>query len=768
MGSDDITTKLSQLDLKADDGAKQYMNQLFKNPEELKENEGLNRLIKLLEQPKNANILYERMIDEVELTINQLRILGDTNGSILVNILQASAVDSKMKQHVLDVLKNGIKGDNVKFYLRVYLNVISTFDQYNVQHLNVMLPILNPTTDAEVQPLIILIAIGLLKHDRIITAEMVSEYLDTNFNIEGEDLSVQQYLNYIKILEVFFPLIPETIAPIYLESSKRHIKYQISKIKSSQDITLYRQLVIETLNLFSASCINNQCREFNYTNYFQIMLLANKVEDEEIKVMANLIIIKLWNFLKTQQDISKDTLTNNLLDYIARYKTGDDKVLLENAIEGLAYLSLNNDVKSLIRINESVLDTFMTVLTNDASSPLKYGLLVIFKNACKLKDPNESQDKKTVNYLKSVSTPKPNNNNQESQQDILLFSKSLLIDRKIISVISQMKVQEASTNNLMDLIISIIYLISTNNDKAVKIELVRQGALKLIMNYLIKNSHVVKQTGETRPLKAEDDERLSGIRALAKILYSISPELAFNNFDVRSTIPFLIELLGPNVSNYTGSISGDGYLTNKVTMVDKFESLLALTNISSSNNSELKKFIISKTFNNYLDNLILDSDHPQVQIASWELISNLISEPTLLVKFFNVDGSAETKKNGKRLDLLIKLLDSQSEELQIVLGGLLANATSQSMICQVLLNLDSVRPNLLEKLTTIFENQSNNNQLVLRVSYVLSNLVYFALNANELSKLNDKALLSSIKHTLSITKDAETREILQDSLQYFK
>jgi hypothetical protein len=294
---------------------------------------------------------------------------------------------------------------------------------------------------------------------------------------------------------------------------------------------------------------------------------------------------------------------------------------------------------------------------------------------------------------------------------------------------------------------------------------VKQGSLKLLLHYLIKHSIVDKKSGNTTP-KGDIEVRLLAIRALARICYAINPAVAFNEYDVSSTVPFLIELLGPKVSNYTGNQGKEeDYLGDQVTNIDKFESLLALTNISSVDKKDLKRFIIAKVFDDYLDNFILDSDHPQIQKASWELTSNLIAEPTMLVKFFNIDNTPETKQNLKRLQLLISLLDTEDEELQVVLTGLLANATSEfDMIAQVLLRNDAVREKLVDKLSSIMNHQLENNEILLRVSYIVSSLVYCALNMNQLTKLKKASFIRSIDHAQQTTRNNEIVEILQDSI----
>lgn len=731
------------------------VTELFTDFDKFKKNDGFSRLSELITSKTTANQLYQGLIED-KLTTARLILLGDTDGKLLISILKQNNPPSTAIHHILNSIKDEIKieikrNNSLDSLLNVYLNVSTTFEVYNPQHLHIFLPQLSSPS----QSIILLNGVSMLKNDRSKTSEIISDILDVD-----DDISLPDFLVYIKQLELFFSLIPEVITPIYINNSFTKIQKQISTIKSKRDVTLHRDTVIEILKLLSASSIDNQCREFNHKNYFNLLLLATSVDDDEIKVMANLIIVKLWNFLKTQQDITKEQLTETLLDVMT---TNKEKKLTEHAIEGLAYLSLNGEVKHLIRNNETVLERFIEILKSESVSSKKYGVLVIINNICKLPDVSDSPDKKTVDYLKSVSAPKSSNHRKESAADVLLFNKHFLQTHKIVSIVYKLKLYESSAEKIINLIIGIIYLISMIQEKSARVELVQQGSLTLLMSYLIR-SGTIKETGESNQLAGED-EHLLAVRALAKILCSVSPELAFKNFDTKSTIPFLIELLGPDITKYSGKVGENvSLISGKVTLLDKFESLLALTNLASSKNSELKKFIITKTFDAYLDNFIIDSDHPKIQIAAWELITNLIGEPSLLVKFFNIDGSQETKSNAARLTLLIKLLDSESIDLQLVIGGLLANATSQFLICEVLLNLDSIRLDLLTKVTYIFDNQTSNSQLILRVAYVYSNLIYYALNAKEISKLKNEKVLRSIRRVLELSKDNEVNEILQDAL----
>ena len=83
----------------------------------------------------------------------------------------------------------------------------------------------------------------------------------------------------------------------------------------------------------------------------------------------------------------------------------------------------------------------------------------------------------------------------------------------------------------------------------------------------------------------------------------------------------------------------------------------------------------------------IDSDAPNVQRATWELLSNLVSEPTILVYFFNVEKPA----NLQRLDLMVKMLNSSDEKLQTAVAGLMANAASEfQMVSQIILQTPDI------------------------------------------------------------------------------
>ena len=96
---------------------------------------------------------------------------------------------------------------------------------------------------------------------------------------------------------------------------------------------------------------------------------------------------------------------------------------------------------------------------------------------------------------------------------------------------------------------------SSDQRKQVRIELVKQGALTIVLNYLINFSEMKRHGNLIRALPKPQDEivqqcRTYANRSLARMLIVVDPQTAFSKYDSRVAIPFLKELLGPDISQY--------------------------------------------------------------------------------------------------------------------------------------------------------------------------------------------------------------------------
>ncbi|CAG88478.2 DEHA2E20768p [Debaryomyces hansenii CBS767] len=812
MASEDLVQLLNELSIRENefDEAKMVLQGDSTGVKDLKKTYEI--LLKCSQIPKLSDNIYEIIDEDMSKFMFGLQVMDDSRGIIFINTIKSNVANEDLEKTILKTLsliqtilkRNDSLGDIV-FYLSLYFAIISNFNLSNPQHVSLMLQYLNPFHNQtneekahEVYSLVLVIIIKNIELSAKKTTEVISSYLEILVDNEPDKISMASFLNLVKSLESLFPIVPSVSQTIYMsESCKGIILFQVSKMSStSLEYTSNQLITTEILKLVTSSCINEQCRLFNYNNYLELLKIGTKLQGENvlgIRLLSSLGIIKLWNFIQLEKDSRKDSginmsdLSDILISYLRSSESRENEVYLEYCIEGLAYLSLNTSIKQKLRNDETSIENILIILKKEteindkillANSSLVYGLLLILSNLTKLKDVAANSQKKTTNYLKSFATPNNiNNSEDENQESIYNFSRSLLNDYKIVEIMSKIKVFKSqdsaghNNDNIISQVITVISMISSNQDRSTRQELIKQGALNIVLDYLIKNSVVKKTLGnETRPSSLNDElveTRLLALRSLARILISVNPALAFNKYDIKTCLPFLIELLGPDISQYTGSLEDVGdekYLYDGVSNLDKYESLLALTNISTVHvknaTNELRQLIISKIFDKYLDNFIIDSDLPQIQKAAWELISNLITEPSLLVKFFNI----EKQENLKRLQLLIKLLDSTDESFQTVIGGLLANATSEfEMISQILVQNVTLNERLLSILTNIFENQNSNNDLLLRASYILLNLVYSAssLDAKYLDKFREnRKLKGSLGLALRSNKNKEILEMI--------
>ncbi|KAK6465625.1 myosin-binding striated muscle assembly central-domain-containing protein [Scheffersomyces coipomensis] len=751
----------------------------------------LERLITYSEKSSTAKNLLELLINDTDSFLMGLYVLGDVKGVVLFNALLINKSGKELMLNLLSTIRIRLKNDFIdkskldyqleKYLISIYLNVISRFSISNPQHLQVFLALINPihfadhdtTIYKEISRIVLLIVIKYLTIDKDTSTEIIQDFLEIIY--EETTLTTSQFINLIDVLELLFPVIPEVISSIYVHDQiKTHIMVEISKLFNKGDeyalsLPINRLKIIHLLKLINSSCITEGCRTFNASHYVSLLKLGMEFgSDKEIQILSVLDLIKLWNFIQLENqkvddsklNIKTEDLTFILTSYLRTEYKGDRNSIIEHCIEGLAYLTLNVSVKENFRSDETIIENLISLLElNTQSKPsetfqnegfnssLAYGLLLIFTNLTKLTDPNmKNNDKSTLKFLKEYSNAGTRQSNvSEDQASIKLFNKALLFDHKIVSNISKLKIAniesesgaKSKMNNLIPLTINIILMIATTSEKKVKEELVKQGALNLILNCLVKYSTVIKGTvNETRPVNESPEiieTRVEAIRALAKILISVNPMLAFDKYDVKTCVPFLVELLGPDISKYSESSTlspsvGQYPYLLEMSLIDKYEGLLALTNVSSiTTNSDIRNHIIASTFDQHLNNLLLDGDNPHVQRGTWELLSNLILEPRLLAKFFNIDDGGETSnENLNRLKILIKLLNSEDLSLQVTIGGLLANSTEHEVISNILVANETIRSDLFRTICIISEEQPQDDELILRIGFVLLNLVYAA------------------------------------------
>ena len=757
-------------------------------------------LLNAAQKSSDSDFLYTKLTTEPERFLQLAKNLDDTTILLTIVELKKPIITTPDIQKILSALRIKIKDGekeeslaNCKFYLQLYASLITQTKIVNIQHIGLFLTLVGKM--AKVDHLVLIIVVQCLQLEKANTIEAIKDYLEVQIGDEADDIcrtsgdsdsgsgggniknndddenipyiDGASFKNFLAVVEMCFPVIPEETTQIY--TRKRTKEYFLEK---KHEKTFY----IPILKCMSASCIVENCRKFNADNYKTLMENLFQSYDKPVKVLASLVLAKEWSFIHQLLNNKKIKITD-VADCLMLYIEGEseNEKDLENyidfAVEGLTYVSLFWEAREWMRVDVSFVEKLLDIFQRSSKSTnintsIQYVVLTILANLTRSKSRISSQYQGSRSELKQAVMPKVGSDSNEEKIDgIRLFNEELLKDDELISKLSLVKTYESSSKNIMNAVVDIIYNISSDQKKSVRTELVKQGALTIIVNYLIKNSKIEKVEKRLLPTIPNDSQQaehyLKALQSLARMMISVNPEIAFGNYDVKTTIPFLTQLLGNNENINDNDSNNDNDNNDNInnnnnlelTLLDKYESLLALTNVASIENPSLRDFIITEFFP-YVDDLILSS---HLQLATFQLLSNLINRPVLLAKFFNV----EQTKNKERLLITLKLFNSVEVNLQVAVGKFLVNATEFDMIAEVLVSTVTIRNELLEILVSILDRQlghsgdenksnissHNNNsaswdqeqkELIIVASYLLVNLVYAAAN-------KDLSILAAIR-----------------------
>jgi len=328
----------------------------------------------------------------------------------------------------------------------------------------------------------------------------------------------------------------------------------------------------------------------------------------------------------------------------------------QSSIEGLAYASLQSKVKESLASDKSFLKNLIKALGEaPAKSPATYGALSILLNLTAYM-PALSEEQKRMSQLKAYANASKSSKPDPLNDDEHVSKRCQAVFEAGAIPILVTHSQYGSTASLM-LVVSIVFSLS----KTSKIRglMAQQGAVKLLLHaYSIFPF-------DNLPA------RRTAAHALARILISTNPVHVFggsNPIPMTSAIRPLLLLLD------------DDPTTEQRDLLPVFESLLALTNLASTDNTA-RNPIIRLAFPR-IEELLL-SNNPLVTRATVELICNLMQAPEGVAKF--ADGG---KQASHRMHILLALTDSEDFETRRAAGGAIASLTEWDTAVNAILERD--------------------------------------------------------------------------------
>ncbi|KAK4181146.1 myosin-binding striated muscle assembly central-domain-containing protein [Triangularia setosa] len=349
------------------------------------------------------------------------------------------------------------------------------------------------------------------------------------------------------------------------------------------------------------------------------------------------------------EDLSK-RFTRMLLDE-------EETEHVQSSIEGLAYASLQPKVKESLSKDSKTLKRLVKAL-DDAPprSPMIYGTLSVFANLTRYR-PIETDEEKRIRQLKAYANaggkvqPDPLNEDEH----VTARCKRVFEAGLTPVLIKQSKSGSAAS---LALIISIIHALST--PPPLRGQLAQQGAVRLLIA-----AWTALPEKETQPKRA-------AAQALARILISTNPVLVFGG---TRPIP-QSAAIRPLASIITPDATAD-----RRDLLPTFESLMALTNLASTDD-DTRKSIIRTAWDDIEEQLF--NTNPRVCTAAVELVCNLVQDPEQTLALFG-DG---TPKSVNRVKVIVALADAEDAKTRSAAGGALASLTAFDEVVRTVTELE--------------------------------------------------------------------------------
>jgi len=358
---------------------------------------------------------------------------------------------------------------------------------------------------------------------------------------------------------------------------------------------------------------------------------------------------------------SVDNVTGKLTQLVVA--SGDSvQSETEQAIEGLAYISLQPKAKEEIASNNALLRSLVKALKERQAA--LFGCLTVFANLTAYRSALSEEQKKLAQLKAYANSSKvPERDPLDADKYVTARCKKLLdcdvVAALVVACSGKQQTAALSSANMM-LVVGVLLALAKEQKHRAK--MAQQGAVKLLLQ--IRDRNVAIDTAKTSTVEASHITHIAA-HALARLLISLNPAHLFSaSAPSSSAVSALIPLLSPSTT--AGADGGN----EQRDLLPTFEALLALTNLASASEDTTARDLLLRDAPIAAIEDLLFSSNTLVQRASAELVCNLMVSHACVAKF--ADGSGEAKR---RLIILTALTDVQDLATRRAAGGALAALT---------------------------------------------------------------------------------------------
>ncbi|KAI8379756.1 armadillo-type protein [Radiomyces spectabilis] len=330
----------------------------------------------------------------------------------------------------------------------------------------------------------------------------------------------------------------------------------------------------------------------------------------------------------------------------------DDATIILNAVEGLAYSSLQSEVKEALVSDSQFMQALGSLAVHDnENNPLLFGIGTIFANIT-MYPPVLDEQQKQVQKLRDLANAKqsktavPKDDPLETNKAVEVRVKTTIDSGVAIALIALSK----NTSANIRWVASQTYL-NLVTPQACRGKLLQQGIVKPLLSLAAGKSES----------HTEDKHTIIAAQALAKLAITSDPRLAFGAQQSLSLVkPFL-------------------RLCKDEKQLRQFEGLMALTNLASVSD-DVRAKIVDEDGMSIFENLQL-SNHEMIQRAATEMVCNMTFCEAVFENYSD-------PKSQNKIRLLLIFSDHEDMATRRAASGALAILSNSKSVCEMISKVD--------------------------------------------------------------------------------
>ncbi|KZV70984.1 ARM repeat-containing protein [Peniophora sp. CONT] len=509
-----------------------------------------------------------------------------------------------------------------------------------------------------------------------------------------------------RLARVFAPIVARIAEPEEKEvliglsflSALFQVDWEVASVLFSQEsvlttlpdvLDLYPTATVskEAARLLSQAVGHKTCRAVLPKDCVEWLQTAMNRKDQSLRALAAMAIVKLTRGTKfdaaalPQGDVPDSSAADSeLVALMKGLVLSGEKDSIPDAVEGLAYMCVEPEVKETLAADRQFLQQLFALVSRrkgaSAATPghsLLYGILMIMTTLCAYR-PRLSAEDAQIQKLRRMAKAgkKPAEMGETDAESVLDDDEHAkkrcraVVQAGGLDVLTSAVKTSDSEGVRLTVGQTLLYI---SEDKENRGRMLQAGATRALTDIIRKVLSDVPSSGAEPP--EPPSTILLPIQALAKLAITASP----------------VQVFGPSASPLLDSIRPLSILLqhSASTALQRFESMMALTNLSSYSEEAADYIAKAKGLLSKVEFLMLD-EHTMIRRAATELLCNLMAGSEEVFTRYTGDGKSDSAKS--RLHVLLALSDVEDLPTRLAASGALATLTVSPDACKSLYALE--------------------------------------------------------------------------------